>query len=313
MADSSQFYHDVSPSVRIAYTLNQPTNPPASPRPTVILINGLADTKETWAPQVTGFTAAGYRVLTFDNRGVGASSRPSQRPNEVYTTTTAEMADDLASLITAVGIKGQTHILGLSMGGMIAQSFALEHILGHPIPGLEVLSVTFSCTFAAPGPFCTRMFELWRDVALKMSVETAMREVVLWCFSPEFFADPAGQQVIEALDEDMKTIDDESSGGMGLTSYLAQLHAILEFDSRKEIGALGQHSGDGADTALPQIIVLAGESDVLIPVSSSRELHGLIPSAIWRTTKGGHSCNWEFADQYNKTCLDAWKEIEDSR
>jgi 3-oxoadipate enol-lactonase len=94
---------------------------------------------------------------------------------------------------------------------------------------------------------------------------------------------------------------------------LAQLHAILEFDSRKEIGALGQHSGDGADTALPQIIVLAGESDVLIPVSSSRELHGLIPSAIWRTTKGGHSCNWEFADQYNKTCLDAWKEIEDSR
>lgn len=310
MADSSSSYHHVSHVLKIAYTLHRPTNPPASPRPTVILINGLADSKEAWATQVRGFTSEGYTVLTFDNRGVGGSSRPSQASNEVYTI--AEMADDVASLITAVGIQGKAHILGLSMGGMIAQSFALEHILRKPIPGLEVLSVTLACTYAAPGPFSKRMFEFWRDVAVNMSVEAVMREVTLWCFSPEFFADPARQQDINSIDEDIKTIDDERSGGMGLRAYLAQLNAISEFDTRKEIGVLGQHSGKGVGAA-PQIVVLAGESDILIPVSSSRELHGLIPSAIWRTTKGGHSCNLEFPDLFNKTCLDTWKEIEDKR
>ena len=44
---------------------------------TIVLINGLADDLETWELQVDDFLAAGYRVLRFDNRGVGASSAPA--------------------------------------------------------------------------------------------------------------------------------------------------------------------------------------------------------------------------------------------
>ena len=56
---------------------------------TIVLINGLADDLETWAYQMDDFLAAGYRVLRFDNRGVGASSasRPDRTPAGCWPTT----------------------------------------------------------------------------------------------------------------------------------------------------------------------------------------------------------------------------------
>lgn len=301
--------HRVSPTILIGYTLYEPsTNAPA--RATVILINGLADTKETWGSQVPAFTAAGYRVLTYDNRGVGASSRPPLPDKDTkgpVSYTTRELADDLASLLRALGIQGPTHVLGVSMGGMIAQSFALDYIISNSIPGIQFLSVTLACTYAAPGPFCTRMFAMWRDIALTMGVQTVMQDVALWCFSPEFFADPSRGKEVQEMDDAMQCIDDEGQGGMGLRAYCAQLAGIQGFDSRAVVGKLGERR---PGVAMPQIMVLAGESDILIPVSLSRELHGLIPGSRWCTTKGGHACNWEFPDEFNTTCLEVWREIE---
>jgi len=53
----------------------------------------------------------------------------------------------------------------------------------------EIASLTLACTYAAPGPFCSRMFELWRDMARRMSIADVMRDVALWAFTMEFFAD----------------------------------------------------------------------------------------------------------------------------
>ncbi|KAK5050768.1 hypothetical protein LTR84_003327 [Exophiala bonariae] len=309
---STSGIHQVSPEVQIAYTIyHAQTNsqPQPTPKPTIIFVNGLADPKESWAAQIPALTSAGYAVLTYDNRGLGGSSRPSG-PSEVYTTML--MASDLASLLTNknLNITGAVHILGVSMGGMIAQSFTLEHVLPQRLPAaINVLSITFACTYAFPGPFCTRMFEFWRDVATNMSVGTVLRDTLLWCFSPEYWGDAARQGEIKALDDDLKTVDDIDAGGMGLNAYLAQLNAILVFDSRVEIGKLAALKSQGG----PKIVVLAGEDDILIPVSLSRELCGLIPGATWRTTRGGHACNWEFPDEFNQTCLEMWKEIEDGR
>jgi len=58
------------------------------------------------------------------------------------------------------------HVIGVSMGGMIAQSYALNYREGED----EIASLTLACTYAAPGPFCSRMFELWRDMARRMSI-----------------------------------------------------------------------------------------------------------------------------------------------
>ncbi|KEF51048.1 uncharacterized protein A1O9_12898 [Exophiala aquamarina CBS 119918] len=314
---SSSSIHRVSPTIQIAYTLYEaePTNRGPAARATVILINGLADTKETWGSQVPSFTSAGYRVLTYDNRGVGASSRlplpDSDDSRGAVFYTTREMADDLARLLTHLKIQGPAHLLGVSMGGMIAQSFALEYIVppAAAVPGIVFLSVTLVCTYAAPGPFCTRMFAMWRDVARAMGVQTVMRDVALWCFSPEFFADETRREQVRDMDAAMECIDDEDAGGMGLGAYCAQLSAIQEFDSRAVVGMLAQRR-PGVRVVLPNIVVLAGESDILIPVSLSRELHGLIPGARWCTTRGGHACNWEFPDEFNRTCLDLWTDIE---
>src|SRR5215813_351044 len=118
---------------------------------TIVLVNGLADDLESWVEQKRDLLDAGYRVLRFDNRGIGKSARPKGP----YTT--ALMAADTKALVDHLGI-GKFHLVGVSMGGMIAQEYALAH-------GGDLRSLALCCTYAAPGPFCSRMFRLWRDMA----------------------------------------------------------------------------------------------------------------------------------------------------
>ena len=118
---------------------------------TIVLINGLADDLETWVFQVEDFLAAGYRVLRFDNRGIGASSKPAGPYSSRM------LADDAKALVDSLGIT-DFHLMGVSMGGMIAQEYALAY-------GSDLRSATFACTYAAPGPFCSRMFDMWAGVA----------------------------------------------------------------------------------------------------------------------------------------------------
>src|SRR5580692_12556576 len=87
---------------------------------TIVLVNGLADDLETWAYQVDDFLAAGYRVLRFDNRGIGASSKPAGPYSSRM------LADDAKALVDLLGIT-DFHLMGVSMGGMIAQEYALAY------------------------------------------------------------------------------------------------------------------------------------------------------------------------------------------
>ena len=82
---------------------------------TIVLINGLADDLETWMEQMPDFLGAGYRVLRFDNRGIGKSGRPKGP----YTT--ALMAQDVKGLVDHLKIR-DFHLVGVSMGGMIARN-----------------------------------------------------------------------------------------------------------------------------------------------------------------------------------------------
>ncbi|OQV10094.1 hypothetical protein CLAIMM_14139 [Cladophialophora immunda] len=306
-------YHIISPSVRINYLIHHP--PTRAHKPWVVLINGLADPQTTWAAQIPAFTRAGYTVLTYDNRGIGLSSRP-EADDEVYTADT--MAADLRSLVTALNLHVAAtpyHVMGVSMGGMIAQTYALRYGGGEGEGNGEIASLTLACTYAAPGPFCSRMFALWRDMAQRMSVADVMRDVALWAFTPAFFADPATRDDVAAMEAEMAQIDSD----MGLRAYLAQLNVITGFDTRASVGRLGATAAEsgakggevGEKAAGMEVIVLAGEGDILIPVSLSKELHALIPGSRWRTTKGGHACMWEFPDEFNQACLEGWKEVEE--
>jgi 3-oxoadipate enol-lactonase len=237
---------------------------------TVVLVNGLADDLETWDYQVRALLEAGYRVLRFDNRGIGRSDKP------VGPYTTAMFAADTKALVDHLEI-GDFHLVGVSMGGMIAQEYALAY-------AADLRSVALACTYAAPGPFCSRMFSLWEDMAPVMGVPAVMRDVTVWAFTPEFFEkrpDDAAE-----FETAMRFIDQP------IPAYLAQLNSIQAHDASDRLGSLNVPT-----------LVLAGETDILIPVELSRRLHSLIPRAQWATTNGGHACLWEYPDQFNRALI----------
>jgi 3-oxoadipate enol-lactonase len=235
-----------------------------------VLVNGLADDLASWDFQVPALLAAGLRVLRFDNRGIGASDAP---PGPY---TSRMLADDAAALVDRLGI-GEHHLMGVSMGGMIAQEYALAH-------GGRLRSLTLACTYAAPGPFCSSMFELWADVAGSMGVPTVMRDVSLWAFTVPFFE--------ERPDEAAEFAEAMAALPMSLEAYLAQLSVIQTHDTTERLG----------DIAVPTLVV-AGEEDILIPVRLSRRLHDGVAGAQWATVPGGHACLWETPDPFNQALI----------
>jgi pimeloyl-ACP methyl ester carboxylesterase len=84
----------------------------------VVFLTHLAAVLDNWDPRVVDGIAARHRVITFDNRGVGASSGSTP-------TTIKEMARDAVTFIRALGFD-QVDLFGFSMGGMIAQVIAQE-------------------------------------------------------------------------------------------------------------------------------------------------------------------------------------------
>ncbi len=236
---------------------------------TLVLVNGLADTKETWELQLPAF-AERYRVVTYDNRGCGESSTP---PGPY---TTALMAEDLAGLADALELE-RFHLLGVSMGGMIAQEYAVAH-------ADRLLSASFCCTYSYPGPFCSRMFSCWRDLVPVLGVGFTQREVLLWAFTTDFFEQRTAE--LEEIEQLMAENPQTPEG------YLAQLSSIETHDTRGRLGAVSCPS-----------MTLVGREDILIYPGLSRRLHDELPSSTWVAVPGGHACLWEFPEAFNEAAL----------
>jgi 3-oxoadipate enol-lactonase len=237
---------------------------------TILLVNGLADDLQTWSYQVPAFLDAGYRVVRFDNRGIGDSSKPAGPYS------TKLFAADTKALVEHLGLE-PFHLLGISMGGMIVQEYALAY-------PQDLRSVTMACTYGAPGAFCSKMYALWADQAPVLGVPAVMRDVALWAFTLEFFEDRPDE--LAEFETAMNFMNQP------VPAYLAQLESIRNHDATDRLASL----------TVPTL-VLAGADDILIPVALSRRLHELIPGSTWASTKGGHACIWEFPDAFNDTVL----------
>ena len=253
--------------INVNYQIDGPSDAPE----TIVLINGLADDLESWGYQIPAMVDAGFRVLRFDNRGIGKTDAPAG----AYSS--RQMADDAKALVDLLGITN-FHLMGVSMGGMISQEYAVAH------PG-DLKSLTLACTYAKADAFCQTMFAMWADLARLTSVPFVMRDVALWAFTGPFFQDRPGDAAEFAAA--MAALP------MSLEAYLSQLAVIQAHD---------------ATDRLPQItvptLVLAGDEDILIPVRLSKMLQRAIPGAKWATTPGGHACLWESPDPFNTTYID---------
>jgi 3-oxoadipate enol-lactonase len=85
----------------------------------LVLIHGLGSSTEDWEPQVAEF-ARHFRVIAYDVRGHGRTDKPRHRYS------VRQFADDAAALLEYLKV-GPAHVLGISMGGMIAFQLAIDH------------------------------------------------------------------------------------------------------------------------------------------------------------------------------------------
>jgi pimeloyl-ACP methyl ester carboxylesterase len=237
----------------------------------LLLINGLADDSSAWINQIDVFSQQ-YRTVIFDNRGVGGSDKPSGG----YTT--AQMAKDALSLLDALGI-ARAHVLGTSMGGMIAQELAIAS-------PKRVAKLVLCCTCAEPSEINKRLYRFWEASARKLGLGETMREVMLWCFTEEFFKlRPAeAAQTEEAFTGITQPLD----------AYLSQLHSLQAHNAAARLGSIEAPT-----------LVLGAPKDLLYPSAQMERLHQGIPTSMLQfTAHGGHSFRREVPDEFNAAVLD---------
>ncbi len=227
--------------VRLVYDLQGSGQP-------VVLIHGAQGDRSMFWGMVPWLTAAGFQVLSFDQRGSGESEKPAQP----YTT--ALLAEDTAALLDHVGFPS-AHVIGVSMGGMIAQ----ELVLRHP---QKVRSLVLGCTTPG-GPHSVRLEDraLGRAYATEdLSPEERGRALAEAAFTEGYLREHP--EVVSAM------IEARRQRPLDPQALSRRLEAALAHDT---YGRLGEISCP--------VLVLTGKNDALISWENSRILAERIPGA----------------------------------
>lgn len=236
--------------------------------PPLVMIMGLTASMDWWDPETIEELSGRYRVLLFDNRGAGRTRTPVE--GEI---TCAMMADDTAGLMDALGIE-RAHVLGVSMGGMIAQELALNH--PRKVDRL-VLAVTFCggehTVFADP--------EVYR---VMMDSSGTTDDLIRRTLSIMF---PAGW--LEANEPHFEEFRERY-----LRAPCTAANALRQFMGTTKLDTYAR---------LPEIkaptLVMCGEQDVLIPPENSETIAGRIPGALLRKYAGaGHGFQTQLREEF---------------
>jgi 3-oxoadipate enol-lactonase len=221
----------------------------------LILIQGCGGNITMWESQIEPLSKH-FQLILFDNRGTG---RSQVTPGDY---TIPMLAQDTASLIEQLGIK-QAHILGWSMGGMIAQELAIAH------PDLvDKLIIS-----ASASKFPESSIFLWKgflDLLLHQQYESLSRWHMSLCFSHDFFNN--AEKVAATLDGLMNLPYPVTVEG-----FASQTAALFGYDSR------GQLQNIQAPT-----LVLSAEEDGFFPVSIVRETAAEISNVEVQILPGSH-------------------------
>jgi pimeloyl-ACP methyl ester carboxylesterase len=250
--------------------------------PAILMIMGLGGQLIRWPVKFCeALLAAGYRLVVFDNRDIGLSTKMSGRVSVVSAAlrnavglpsqlpyTLEDMALDARGLLDALGI-ARAHVIGVSMGGMIGQLLTAR--FGERVGGFVSMMST-SGSLRLPGPSWDLRLSLLKRTA---SVDRAVRiermfRVLRRIASPAYPPDEAVLRSLVARELDRA---DHPAG------FLRQLAAIVGTPSRLQV--------------LTQIrnptLILHGESDPLVPVAAAYDLQRRIPGAELQTFPGmGH-------------------------
>ncbi|MGE3075263.1 MAG: alpha/beta fold hydrolase [Dehalococcoidia bacterium] len=238
----------------------------------LVLIRGLGSDLQAWAPQVPAL-AKHFRVITYDNRGAGRTSAPD-KPYSI-----AAMADDLATLLDELKIE-KANVLGYSMGGMIAQEFALKH----PNKLEKLILLSSSAKLDGYSRVVVQNFINIRRS--NMSRDQVTRATAPFVFSADLLDDQDRfERAIQATVDNPYFQQDHA--------YIRQAQAVLAFD------ASGRSNGIKAST-----LVVASEEDTLLPPRNAEALSKLISGSKLVTLQGGHAGVTEYPNEYNAAFLE---------
>jgi pimeloyl-ACP methyl ester carboxylesterase len=229
----------------------------------LLLIQGMSGTHLSWGASFKGALEEAFDVVAFDNRGIGLSG-PVDGPFTIV-----EMMDDTAGLLEALGWES-AHVVGISMGGMIAQELALAH------PG-KLRSLTLGCTYCGgPGSLLMPEENLQKLVAGMRSGdrEEAIRAGYEVNLSPAFRADESAYSAFHEM---------ATAGKAAKATIELQAQAIFGHDTSGRLGEI----------STPTLIV-HGTEDGVLPFPNGQLIASLMPSARFEVFEGtGHMFWWE--------------------
>jgi pimeloyl-ACP methyl ester carboxylesterase len=235
----------------------------------LVMIRGIGSNVDHWYEQVPVLSKK-YQLLVFDNRGIARSSDPGGFFS------TKDMAADTIALMESVGIK-KAHVLGYSMGGMIAQELALAY--PEKISGLILVATDcgISLRIKAP-PEYSRLF----SEMIRLGTNEAKTAAACCLFAKQTFE--SRPDIIERYAE------------VSLRFPASQKTLERQWEAINRHDACGRLQNIAAPT-----LAITGSEDVLIPPENSRVLAERIPDARVRSIDGGgHLFVVEQAHRFNE-------------
>ena len=236
----------------------------------VLFVSGLNGVGRYWAPQVPLFSKY-FRVITYDQRGTGGSDR-IQREFSVN-----QMAEELVGLMDVLKI-ARAHLVGMSTGGAIGQTIAIEH-------PQRVMKLALCSTWTHCDAWFRRLFLARRDMYLQAGPDLHSQFHPLFLYSPDYVNAHDAE-----IEEERKRAPTKSSP---VEVSVARIDALLKFDRRA-----------GLSKIKAETIVMASDSDFITPSYFSEALAQAIPGAKLIMNKGGgHSFTTTLAEKFNRDLM----------
>jgi pimeloyl-ACP methyl ester carboxylesterase len=242
----------------------------------VVFLPHLAAVLDNWAPRVVDGIAAKHRVITFDNRGVGASSGATPRTIE-------EMARDAVTFIRALGFD-QVDLFGFSLGGMIAQVIAQQQ------PQL-VRKMILAGTGPAGGEGIDKVTRItYLDTLRGLLTRQDPKQFLFFTRTPN--GRRAGKEFLARLAE--RTNDRDQA--ISVRSFSAQLKAIHRWGQQKPADLASIHQ---------PVLVMNGDSDKMVPTKNTIDLDRRLPnSQLIIYPDAGHGGGFQFHQDFVKRALE---------
>jgi 3-oxoadipate enol-lactonase len=238
--------------------------------PPVLMIQGLGADKHLCDLQRLAL-APWYRTVALDNRGAGRSDKP----HGDYSL--EQMADDAIAVLDAVGIE-RAHIVGASMGGVIAQLIALRH------PD-RVRSLTLACTACQHHPWRRELLSEWVEISQTRGMAAMTAAAAPWVIGPRSL-----RRLTPAV------------GWMGPLALSRPLHAFA--GQVAAILAVDDNLADRLTELAAPTLVIVGNQDVLTPRGDSELLAELIPNCELAVISGAaHGFMIEHFSTFNRLLL----------